>query len=156
MPAERPVRKFHPTRPGRLLPLPQRMGAVAYEARQTAMREASLEYRRKEAAAIVFKDGSHRTVRSFDAVMNYVRLVIPDFDDRFPEKYNPIFEEWHGIRVAMLDVPLDDPDYMKISRQKTDAFDQKFFTDPETGTFQEDKYEKVKPAIAEITNVVRR
>jgi len=71
--------------------------------------------------------------RSFETVMKICGRIVEHFSERFDEEDLPIFEKWHTLRVTMLDLPLDTPDYAKMSHANIEIFDKLFFTDPKTG-----------------------
>lgn len=139
MPAEKPFNRYYPSKPGRLLPL--------------ELRQRQLEYRRRT-AGLEFRQGK-ADVRSFPLVLSYLKKVVDDFDERF-EKYTDVFEAWHKVRVAILDSDRTGPDFFEQSNALRQNFERTYFTDPETGRFSENKFEKVKPVITEITNLVSR
>ena len=100
-----------------------------------------------------FKHGE-ANIRSFPQVRKALAGFIDDYEERFGQ-YNDVFEAWHQLRVQVLD-NFGRPDYLKTSRDLTEKFLSDYFKDPNTGKHLEDEYEKVRPVITEITNIVSR
>ncbi len=133
--------EIHHRIPGRQLPLRDRLNQHDF-----ARRRAMAEFTQKK-----------ENPRSFETVMKYVGKIVENFTEDFSDKDTPIFRKWHVIRVEMLDLPLNTPNYAKISRDKrVEEFDKLFFIDPETGKFDENKYIRVQPVLKEITHLVSK
>ncbi|MGA2911816.1 MAG: hypothetical protein ABSE17_04285 [Candidatus Levyibacteriota bacterium] len=126
--------------PGKQLPLKDRLSPHDF-ARRQVIREFTMK---------------SEDPRSFATVMRYVGKFVDQFEERFNEDDTPIFQGWHALRVEMLDIPLNTPDYAKVSKAKTDAFIKTFFTKLGTEEFDENKYFRVQPVIKEITYLVSK
>jgi hypothetical protein len=139
MPVRYPER--HPySLPGRIAPLGDRLSPHEHKRRQIIR-----EFTQK-----------NENPRFFATVMKYVRRLVDDFDVIYTDTDTPLFEAWHALRVEMLGLPLNTPDYHKISQAMVDKFDAKFFKNPKTGEFDDNKFVRVKPALMEITYLVTK
>jgi hypothetical protein len=127
-----------------------------FPGRQLSLRDrlSPHEFVRRQAIAEFIQ--RNEDPRSFETVMRYVGRIVEHFSERFDEEDLPIFEKWHTLRVTMLDLPLDTPDYAKMSHANIEIFDKLFFTDPKTGRFDDNKYFRVQPVIKEITYLVSK
>ena len=109
---------------------------------RTHRREVKTEFRK-----------SNLDVRDYAVVREYLTEIIPNFADRY-SRYDSSFAEWHGIRVKILDLPIDS-NFIKESGTLTEEF-QKKHDDRKNKSFDPNFWANVSPVLREITNIVSK